>query len=415
MELRYGDSAIDLKLPPHIDWHVLEKKVISSSAEMDVIQQGIDALLQQLADRLKKKSRITLICPDHTRKCNLPLILPALVDGLEKNFLADIEILIANGCHALQPETAVAELVSPAIYHRIPTFQHDALDDEQMLHFGQTSYGTDVRLNAKVKADFIITVGGILYHYFAGFGGGPKMILPGVAAYETIRQNHRRAIAADGHLHPRARHGNILANPVYNDLAEGADFVPNTLSLQVVLSPAGGVVFCAAGPIIATQKKLIPRVQELYSVEIAGRADVVIASAGGFPGDVNLIQAHKSIHHAFQAVRRGGVIILFAECREGIGSTTFLPYCECGSATAIGKALLEEFRMHGQTALALKEKAESVTIYFISALDDDIVIKAGMRPCRSTDDALADIKSREINKGYIMPRANMTVPVLKRS
>ncbi|RQW09087.1 DUF2088 domain-containing protein, partial [candidate division KSB1 bacterium] len=215
MELRYNDSTITVELPPNIDWHVLEKDSSSFLPETTVIQNGIDALLRQLAGRLQKKCRITLICPDHTRKCRLPLILPGLVDGLEEKFLADIEILIANGCHALQPEAVVAELVSPEIYHRVPTFQHDASAEDQMIHLGRTSFGTDIRLNEKVKADFVITIGGILYHYFAGFGGGPKMLLPGVAAYETIQQNHRRTINADGHFHPRARHGDILTNPVY--------------------------------------------------------------------------------------------------------------------------------------------------------------------------------------------------------
>lgn len=414
MTLNYGHSVIDIDVPAAVEWHVLQKDVpFSFASQADIVQNGVNELVRQLKYRIEPRAQVLLVVPDHTRKCNLPLILPPLVERLENIFLADAQILFSNGSHAQQPEAAVKELISPDIYDRIPTKQHDALKDEYTAFFGKTSFGTPVILNKLVQeADFIITIGGVLYHYFAGFGGGAKMLLPGVAAYETIRQNHSLTITADGRFHPHAQNGNTTTNPVFLDLSQVVRFVPNALSLQVVLSSQGKIVCCKAGPILETQKKLFPLVEKLYSCKLPKRAEIVIASAGGFPSDINLIQAHKSIHHAFQAVTRGGTLIIFAECRQGIGSETFLPYFEYGSAQEIGAALRRNYEINGQTALTLKEKAEQCTIYLISSLQPDIVKKTGMIPCACLNDALADIPHLEEKKGIILPHAHVTLPLV---
>jgi nickel-dependent lactate racemase len=411
MELKYGDSFVNIELPDHIEWRVLQQDApFFLSDEMHLVRQGVDNLVEQLRSRLSSKGSVLLIVPDHTRKCNLPSILPELIKRLKQDFQAQIKILIANGSHAQQPEETIIDLVTPEIYQRYPTIQHDSLQDEQLVYLGQTTNGTDVRLNKLVaESDFVITIGGMLYHYFAGFGGGPKMLLPGVAAYETIRQNHSRTIDTNGQFHPFAQNGNISTNPVYEDLSQVLNFVPNVLSLQVVLSPQGKIAFCEAGPIIETQQKLIPKVKELYSISVDEKSDIVIASAGGFPSDVNLIQSHKSIHHAFQAVKENGILVIFARCREGIGSKTFLPYFEYSSSKKIGQALSKEFKINGQTALALREKAEKSQIYFISDLEAEIVERIGMIPCQSFADMPLDFLFNK--KGAIMPHANITVPL----
>ena len=416
MKLGYGNAAVDVNLPEHIEWRVLKKDApFSLLSEKEITRQGVASLIEQLQTHISHHAKVLLIVPDHTRKCNLPIILPELKEALQRNFAASIEILIANGSHALQPESTIIDLVSEKIYNAIPVYQHDARDDAQLAFFGATSHGTAVWLNKKIKeADFVITVNGILFHYFAGFGGGPKMLLPGVAGYETIRRNHSRSIDKNaGHFHPQAREGLIDGNPVYDDLAEALKFVPNVLSLQVVLSPQQQIACCEAGPIMETQRALIPHVKELYSVGMDKEADVVIASAGGFPSDVNLVQVHKSIHHAFQAVKENGILVIFAQCREGIGSATFLPYFEYGTAQKIGEALMHDFKINGQTALSLKEKAEKAGIILISELETAIVQQTGMTPARSWREAM-DIISGDLQKcktGFIVPQAGITIPL----
>jgi lactate racemase len=417
MNWQYGNDKLALDLPDWINWQVLQKALpVSSQPQSAVIQRGIDNLISQLSSRIGANSRLLLIVPDHTRKCNLPAILSPLLDALEKQFAAQIEILIANGSHVEQPADVVTELLTPEIYHRYTVTQHNSQKNDELVYLGKTTYGTEIRLNRKVKeADFIITIGGILYHYFAGFGGGPKMLLPGVAGYEAIRQNHSRTIDPhSGGFHPRCFEGNINDNPVYDDLVQVLNVVENVLSLQVVLSPREEIVLCEAGPIMETQQKLIKSVEQIYTLPIREKTDVVIADAGGWPSDVNLIQAHKSIHHAFQAVKPGGCLLVIAECREGIGSKTFLPVFQYGNAQAIGRALTTDYQINSHTALSFREKADQVRLILLTSLDRNVVEKTGAFAAANINEAMNLIARLCSNarSGFLFPLANLYLPAL---
>lgn len=417
MDFKYGKTTLSLDLPNWINWQLLKKDLpFSFQPQSVIVQQGIDELIRLLSSRIHANSRLLLIVPDHTRKCNLPIILSPLLDALEKQFAAQIEILIANGSHVEQPAQVIMELLTSKIYHRCAVSQHDSQKNDELVYLGETTRGTEIRLNHKVKeADFIITIGGILYHYFAGFGGGPKMLLPGVAGYETIRQNHGRTIDShSGAFHPRCFEGNIEDNPVYDDLAQVLNVVENVLSLQVILSPDNQIVFCEAGPIRETQRKLVKGVEQIYTLPINEKADVVIADAGGWPSDVNLIQAHKAIHHAFQAVKPGGCVLVIAECREGVGSKTFLPVFQYRDSQTIGRALTTNYQINSHTALSLKEKAEQVRLIMLSSLDRTIVEKTGMTAAADLKEAmelLAHLCSGA-KTGYLFPQANLYLPVV---
>jgi lactate racemase len=417
MHWQYGNNKLTLDLPDWINWQVLYKDLpFSFQPQSAVIQRGIDDLIRLLSSQIRANSRLLLIVPDHTRKCNLPLILSPLMDALEKQFAAQIEILIANGSHVEQPVQVIMELLTPEIYHRCTVTQHNSQNKEGLVYLGKTTYGTEIRLNRKVQeADFIITIGGILYHYFAGFGGGTKMLLPGVAGYETIRQNHSHTIdPLTGAFHSRCFEGNIDDNPVFDDLVQVLNFVENVLSLQVVLSPDDQIIYCEAGAIRETQQKLIKNVEKIYTLPISEKADVVIADAGGWPSDVNLIQAHKSIHHAFQAVKPGGCLLVIAECCEGIGSKTFLPVFQYGNAQAIGRALTTNYQINSHTALSFREKTEQVSIILLSSLKQNVVEETGAFAASNVNEA-KNLLSRLCSgarTGYLVPQANLYLPVV---
>ena len=416
MQLRYGDSSLTFDPPETINWIYLEKESLESDLSQEkIINDSVKSLIQQIKkQKIYKGDSVLLIVPDHTRRCQLSLVLPLLIGQLKDFFDPHIRILVANGSHVLQPDHIVRDLVGPQIYDFYEVVQHDCHDQSSLVNLGTSSNGTPFLINRWVKeSQIVITIGGILYHYFAGFGGGPKMLFPGVAGYESIRANHRRTIEEkSGHFHPRCFDGNLDTNPVFTDLAEIAQFVPNCLSLQLALNFEGHITYAETGPILKTHRKVANKVKEMYSYPLAQKADVVVASAGGFPSDVNLIQSHKSIHHAFQAVKKGGYIVMLAECREGIGSKTFLPYLDEGSAQQIGIKLLNDYQINGHTALALKSKAEQTTILFISRLDKEIVRKTGMIPVDGMDEALSylDEKLEKGATGYIMPKASLLVP-----
>lgn len=413
--LKYGDGRVTFKPPRHIEWQVLHKDMpFSFEPEHKVLNDAFVVLLGQLQEMITPGQRILVIVPDHTRRCRLEIFLFRLLALIEEKFSAHIEILIANGSHALQPKATIQSLLGHEILERYPVTQHDSLDETALAYVGETGFGTPIWLNRKViEADLVLTVGGILYHYFAGFGGGPKMLLPGVAGYETIRINHRRTIDPEtGCFHKACYEGNIDTNPIFLDLKQVLDFVPNIISLQFALGTDDTIVRALAGPVLDVQRDLVNTIEDIYTLSLSEPGDIVLASAGGFPSDVNLIQAHKSIHHAFQAIRPGGAVIILAECREGIGSNTFMPYFEHPTAAQIGRALIRDYQINGHTALTLKEKTESARLFLVSMLDDHWVAKTGMIPAKSLDEAwrLASKELPNNARGYIMPAAHLHVP-----
>lgn len=415
ISLKYTGSALTFKLPEGIEWQILTRETAGGGQNESEILQNAVVRLSKALDSVAGSS-LLLIVPDHTRRCGIDRILAHLLPALKK--WEKIEILVANGSHVCVPEKNIKTLVGDAVYAKYPVSQHDYLEKNSLVRLGDTTFGTPVWMNKKVKqADFIVTVGGVLYHYFAGFGGGPKMLMPGVAGEETIRLNHRRTIDPQtGMFHEECYEGNIDTNPVFLDLAQVLNFVPNVLSFQVVLDPDGKIVKAEAGPVLEIHRKICDTVKDIYSMPVAQKADVVIAGAGGYPTDVNLIQSHKAIHHAFQAVKEGGVLIIAAGCDEGIGSKTFLPYFKNKTSRDIGRELLHNYQINGHTALTLKSKAEKSKIILVSELDPQLVRETGMIPAGSMEEAWSMAKkwlTPDSATGYVLPEAQIYVPVLE--
>ncbi|HOZ20979.1 MAG TPA: nickel-dependent lactate racemase [bacterium] len=418
MELSYGTTTLSFQPDPGVAWRTLPEEELGAAAAAgpEILRNAIAMLLGQMEEGgAAAGESLLLVVPDHTRRCRLDEVLGLLLPGLETRLSLRVRILVANGSHVLQPEPLVRELIGAEIYDRYPVNQHDCREGKQLAQIGTTTAGTPVIVNrTALEVDWIVTVGGILFHYFAGFGGGPKMLLPGIAGEETIRINHRRTLdPVTGQFHPDCREGNIETNPVYLDLAEIVRLFPAALSLQLVLSPQGEIAAAAAGPILPVQRELLPLVRRFYTLPIGERADVVIASAGGHPADVNLIQSHKSIHHAYQAVKSGGTVIVLAECSEGVGSAAFMDYFTGASAAEMGRELLANYLINGHTALTLKSKCEGARIILVSALPPELVRRTGMVPATSLAEAwqLARPELPAGATGLILPGAARYLPI----
>jgi nickel-dependent lactate racemase len=418
MRLSYGTRTVTFQPDSGITWQVLPSPEQGNRVEpqTDPIRSAVAELIGQLEQKgVSHGESLLLVVPDHTRRCRLETILPVLLPALEDALSLRIRILVANGSHVLQPEALIREMIGSEVYDCYPVAQHDCRDEQRLESLGKTTAGTPVTINRMaVEADWVVTLGGILFHYFAGFGGGPKMLLPGIAGYETIRLNHRRTLDPHtGQFHAECREGNIETNPVYLDLAEITTFMPRALSLQLVLSPDGEIARAAAGPILPVQRQLVPLVRQFYSLPIAEKADIVVASAGGHPADVNLIQAHKSIHHAFQGVKPGGTVIVLAECSEGIGSSSFMGYFNGATAAEMGAELLQNYLINGHTALSLKSKTEGARIVLISGLTPELVKSTGMIPAHSLEEAWDLVRPGipERATGYILTKAAKYLPV----
>jgi len=393
--LKYGRTEIPLSLPRAIPESPLLQR---SKSERAIVEEALTRPIgfPRLKDFIQPADTVAVIVSDKTRKCRTEVFLPILLEKLEAIGVKDtnITILFANGTHAPQSEEEKREIVGSAIYRRYKVVEHDCYDEQGTVYLGRTSRGTEIKINRLVaEADKAIATGGIAHHYFAGFGGGAKLIMPGVAAHSTILQNHKLTLTASGDFHPNCYDGSLDGNPVYEDIIEAARFFPPTLLFNTILDEDGLIADAVCGDLIKAHREGARKVDAMYQVPIRQKADLVVVSCGGYPKDINFIQAHKSIQHAFYAVKEGGVIICLAECCEGIGSKTFLEWFEFESEDNLKRNLLLHYSMNGHTALSLKNKLRKARIILVSTLDKGVVEKMGMIAVDSVQAALEIARS----------------------
>jgi len=375
LSLRYGRGWLDCALPAHAV--LLEPREPPPETSHAAFRSGLGRLLPHPLP----SGPIVIVVADQTRLCGYPTVLPWLVEILREHGAARsrITFLIAYGTHVPQSETESLAAYGP-IYMDFPFIHHHCSAPTRFTELGQTSRGTPVRIRAElVEAGLIVTVGAISHHYFAGFGGGRKLLFPGLGEREAIYANHRLFLDHQHHsLASGCRPGQVAGNPLAEDLAEIDYLLPPYLSIHGLLDSRGQVVAHRFG---ATYADFLAACQEhdaLYRLAIARPYDLVLASAGGFPKDINLIQAHKAIDNGAAFVRDGGSLILLAECGDGLGSSTFLPYFEMGGPQAAFRHLAQHYSGNGGTALALMAKTGRIRIGLVTALDSALCHRLGM-------------------------------------
>lgn len=397
MQLRYGQSVIDAPIEA-LDPFIVEKKWDNRTGESETpgqrLLQALDAA--NFDAFIRTGDKVTIVIPDKTRYAKAEALLPPLLDALNGLGVADgaIEIVFALGIHPPQTEEERLKILGPAAARRVSYFDHDAKRAE-FVNLGQTRNGTPVMINRRVyERDKIITLGTITYHYFAGFGGGRKMFIPGVANAETCRFNHILALTETGR-HPDSRAGKLDGNPIYDDGIEAFRRIDRPIfSINAVLSPAKELLAIYCGGVVEAHKAACEFYDGHFRVAIPGPFDAAIVSAGGAPKDINWIQSHKSVEMAFQAIRPGGSILALLECPQGPGHDDFLRWFDYPTLGDMRRALGERYQIYGQTAWNSRFKAQQCDIFLLSALPDEIVRKMEMHPVASIEEGLARLRKK---------------------
>ena len=273
-----------------------------------------------LRELAKGKQKVVLIASDHTRPVPSRVIVPPMLRQIrEGNPDADITILISTGCHR---ETTKEELVAkfgPEIVAGEKIVIHDCDDRENLVNIGTLPSGGQCLINRlAVEADLLVAEGFIEPHFFAGFSGGRKSVLPGVAGRETVLANHCSEFIA----HPKSRTGILEGNPIHTDMLWAAKKVNLRYIVNVVLNGEKQVIYAVAGDLEKAHKKGTDFLFDLCGAETS-LADIVISTNGGYPLDQNVYQAVKGMTAAEAAVKEGGVIIMLAESGDGIGGDHF--------------------------------------------------------------------------------------------
>jgi len=419
-QLPYGQTKMVVSLPEHLEvFEILPADLPKSGSNREIVRQAIQNPLgtPPLQTLLTSHSRIIIVIPDKTRNARTDVILPVLLETIHSNGVPSkqVEFLFANGSHAKMTDREKQAILGDEIAKAYRFEEHDC-SKSSLRYVGTTRRGIPVRVNNRVlNGDFVIVVGTVVHHYFAGFGGGPKMIVPGVAACDTITLNHRMAVMSENSvLHPNCRPGNVVGNAVYEDIEEAFQMVRVDFSFQVVLDAEHNIQAAFAGDTLQAHKKAREIIEKMNRVSIDRKFDCVIVSAGGFPKDLNVIQAHKAIYNGFQAVKSGGCMIILAECADGIGSQTFFQWFNYSVLSDMKRAVMDNYTLNGNTALSLKEKLDQTKMYLISRLEEGLSRKIGFEPVGSFEEAWARATSDfKINSVAVLPNGDVTLPEVK--
>lgn len=324
----------------------------------------------------------------------------------------DTRIIFATGIHRPVTAEEKRELLTPFIAQRVVTLNHNAGDASQMVSLGMTERGMPIELNRALKEhDQLILTGAINFHYFAGFTGGRKAVCPGLASARTVEATHMLALDFErGGRRSGVGAGLLDGNLVHEECERIAAEVAPSFLINTVTDERGRALRIYCGDWRAAHRAGCEEYAREHSLPIEERRKVVVASCGGAPYDLNLIQAHKTLDMAAHACADGGAIILVAECADGFGRPDFLKWFEAENSRALEARLREAYEVNGQTAWSLLVKAESFRVHLVSNLADEDVRRMRMIPARSVDEALAQIEQGA--RGYIMPRGSSLLPVL---
>ena len=369
---------------------------------------------QTLEDIISPNESVLIVVSDATRATASGQIVNLLVRRLIQLGVApyDLRIIFATGIHRPVTTEEKRDLLTPFVLQRIRTLDHNAEDAGAHVELGTTERGTPIELNrALVEHDHVILTGAVGFHYFAGFTGGRKSICPGLASARTIAATHLHALDFEtGARRAGVGAGRLDGNAVHEECERIAAEVAPSFLLNTWTNEAGRAVRLYAGDWRSAHRLACAEYAEAHTLPIAEKRPLVVASCGGWPHDLNLIQAHKTLDMAAHACTEGGSIILVAECADGLGRADFLRWFDAESSHALAARLREAYAVNGQTAWSLLNKAERFDVHLVSRLEDADVRRMRMTPARTIEDALA--QGGGDAQGFVMPYGARYMPVV---
>ncbi|MBI2440595.1 MAG: nickel-dependent lactate racemase [Lentisphaerae bacterium] len=363
---------------------------------------------------------VCLVVSDQTRPTAAHRVLPVLLKRLTGRGckLSDFFILVATGIHRGPTPAELSKILGrdmmAAFSGRI--FIHDPDDEASLLSVGRTSRGHEVRLNRRaVEAQRLVLLGAASYHYYAGFGGGRKSLVPGLAARATIAYNHSLTLDPQQDcIRAGVEIGRLDGNAVAEEMLEGARLHPPDFIVNTVLTPAGQLAGVFAGDLDMAHRAACAFCERVDRIDLPRKAGFVVADASAAP---NWIQAHKGLFNAARAVHSAGRVILLAPCPEGLGNERFRFFITRGTLAEIFQLLRQNPEVNGQTALSTRLLGErAVLVTQLKERDAaDLGIRTAPDLASAMEQALADF-ARAGNKRptyYLMPEALKIVPFVE--
>jgi nickel-dependent lactate racemase len=325
---------------------------------------------------------VLIVVPDATRQTAAGQVVNLIVRRLVANGTAphEMAIIFATGIHRRVTDEEKAAILTPFIAQRIKTYDHDPRDLMQIMRVGQTSGGIPVELNRRLfEHDHVILVGGVSFHYFAGFTGGRKLICPGLASSRTVSGTHKLAFDCTTLSRRDGVDTGVLdGNAVHEAFVDAAAMAKPAFAVNTIVDDEGAAVGSFCGDWLASHRAACDAYAAAHAVMLPERRQLVVVSCGGYPHDINMIQAHKALDAAARACAEGGEVVLLAECADGLGRGDFLDWFAAGGSDDVALRLCERYQVNGQTAWSLRRKTDRFRVYAISSLPADVLGAMGI-------------------------------------
>lgn len=412
-ELKYIDSTACVEVPDkNLVGALLPEDLPCADDPMQEVRNALNNPVESLPlkELAKGKKNVVILASDITRPSPSYLLVPPIVDELKEAGLSydNITVVFGLGYHRKHTEEEKKTLVGEYVYNNVKCLDHD-IDD--CVYMGTTSRGTPVEVFRPVKeADFVIATGNLEFHYKAGYSGGNKALLPGVCSKKCIETNHVMMIK------PGTMPGRAEGNPMREDIDEAGTIANIGFMVNAVLDSHKHVVKVVAGHPIKAHRIGTDYIDKMYKRVLDEKVDIVVATCGGYPKDINLYQAQKGLENASYAVKDGGSIILLAECREGLGEELFEEWMmKAKSPHEPVEWIQKDFRLGAHKAAVICMVLERIKVYLISSMNDDLVRGIFFIPAKSAQEALDEALKEygENARVIVLPYANSTLPYVK--
>lgn len=412
LEFGYGTGTQTVSLP---DKNVVDVLLSNPMTHEHLGADAVRCALEhpigapRLRELAKPGQKIAIVASDISRPVPSWDILPAILDELSAAGCRDedITVVFALGSHRHHTDEERRRLAGADVYSRVRCVDSDPDD---CVHLGSTKCGTPVDVTRVVaEADFRICTGNIEFHYFAGYSGGAKAIMPGVSTPAAIQVNHKMMTK------PGASAGNLVGNPIRADIEEAASICGVDYIVNVVLDEHKRIVYSVAGDVTQAHRVGCKYLDRMYRKPIPARADIVLVSQGGAPKDANLYQTQKALDNAKHAVKDGGTIILIGACSEGLGSAKFEQWLkQAPDAHSMIDRVHQHFELGGHKAAAIAMALEYAQIDLVSEMPDDFVRSIFLNPQPSAQRALDEAFQKYGADATVlaMPFGGATLPVV---
>ena len=396
-KFKYGNSELESYID---DNRIINILVPSKTTPLDDLRGEVHKVLDvptgalPLKDIIKPEEKVVIIVSDITRLwIKTDLYLKYIIEYINNIGVADnqITIIIALGSHRPSTEAEKESIVGDEVYKRIEVVDHDCFNQEENGFVGHSAVGTPIYINKRVlEADRVILTGGIVFHLFAGFGGGAKSIVPGVAGIETIQHNHRLTFnKGEGTgLNPMASSNVIKGNPMREDITDICRKIKPDFLVNAILDTEGNFLKLVAGDFEEAWLEGCEFIRSCYGVGIEEKADIIVASAGGYPKDINLYQTVKTMDNCLYGGKVNSIIVLMSECRDGLGAAEFMDWFQYKTIEAMEMALKRNFTVPGYAAYKTAYTGVNRRVVLVSSLPEEQVKELGFLPAKSLNEAM---------------------------